>query len=54
MRATRYVQLRIEIEGRITAIGFAGGDQIGAEQVLLSLEVSCRQQSHRRVDRQCQ
>jgi membrane fusion protein (multidrug efflux system) len=38
VRATRYVQLRNEEEGRITAIGFAGGDQVGAGQVLLRLD----------------
>lgn len=38
VRATRFVQLRNEIEGRITRIGFAGGDTVKAGQVLLSLD----------------
>ena len=38
VRATRFVQLRNEIEGRITRIGFAGGDAVKAGQVLLSLD----------------
>jgi len=38
VRATRYVQLRNELEGRITTIGFAGGDTVKSGQVLLSLD----------------
>lgn len=38
VRATRAVQLRNEVEGRITTIGFAGGDQVAAGQVLLHLD----------------
>jgi membrane fusion protein (multidrug efflux system) len=38
VRATRFVQLRNEIEGRITRIGFAGGDTVETGQVLLSLD----------------
>jgi membrane fusion protein (multidrug efflux system) len=38
VRATRYVQLRNELEGRITTIGFAGGDTVELGQVLLSLD----------------
>lgn len=38
VRATRYVQLRNELEGRITTIGFAGGDTVESGQVLLSLD----------------
>ena len=32
VRATRYVALRNEVEGRITAIGFVGGSRVDAGQ----------------------
>jgi len=38
VRATRFVELRNEVEGRITAIGFVGGDKVTAGQVLLQLD----------------
>ena len=38
VRATRYVELRNEVEGRITAIGFVGGDKVAPGQNLLSLD----------------
>jgi membrane fusion protein (multidrug efflux system) len=38
LRATRYVALRNEVEGRITAVGFVGGDKVNPGQVLLSLD----------------
>ena len=38
VRATRYVELRNEVEGRITAIGFVGGDRVDPGQNLLSLD----------------
>jgi membrane fusion protein (multidrug efflux system) len=38
VRATRYVELRNEVEGRITKIGFVGGDKVEPGQNLLSLD----------------
>jgi membrane fusion protein (multidrug efflux system) len=38
VRATRFVELRNEVEGRITKIGFIGGDKVTSGQVLLELE----------------
>jgi membrane fusion protein (multidrug efflux system) len=38
VRATRFVALRNELEGRITAIGFVGGDTVSSGQILLSLD----------------
>ena len=38
VRATRFVELRNEVEGRITAIGFIGGDSVAAGQTLLQLD----------------
>ncbi|MFT6437929.1 MAG: membrane fusion protein (multidrug efflux system) [Candidatus Azotimanducaceae bacterium] len=38
VRATRFVELRNEMEGRITKIGFVGGDKVAPGQVLLELE----------------
>ena len=38
VRATRYVELRNEVEGRITAIGFVSGDKVVPGQNLLSLD----------------
>jgi len=38
VRATRFVELRNEVEGRITAIGFTGGDRVTTGQVLLDLD----------------
>ena len=38
VRATRYVALRNEVEGRITAIGFVGGSRVDAGQALLILD----------------
>ena len=39
VRATRFVALRNEVEGRVTAVGFVGGDKVVPGQVLLSLGV---------------
>ena len=39
VRATRFVALRNEVEGRVTAVGFVGGDKVAPGQVLLSLDV---------------
>ena len=39
VRATRFVALRNEVEGRVTAVGFVGGDKVVPGQVLLSLDV---------------
>jgi len=38
VRATRFVALRNEVEGRIIAVGFVGGDKVAPGQVLLSLD----------------
>ena len=38
VRATRFVELRNEVEGRITAIGFIGGDRVTQGQMLLQLD----------------
>ncbi len=38
IRATRFVELRNEVEGRITSIGFIGGDSVAAGKTLLQLD----------------
>jgi len=38
IRATRFVELRNEVEGRITSIGFVGGDRVEPGQELLRLD----------------
>lgn len=54
VRATRYLQLRNEVEGRITTVGFTGGDNVTSGQILLRLDSREEQAQLRATEAQLQ